>query len=103
MTADQFWDGDPELVVAYRRAAELENQRTSEREWLQGLYFYQALCVALHNSLSKKGTKPIKYLQEPIRIIPLTEEEKKEKAEIERQRVIDYFNNLQKRFKRKGE
>lgn len=104
MTADQFWHGEPELAAAYRRAAEIQNQRKSEEMWLQGLYFFQAVSTSLHNAFSKKGTKPAKYMEEPIRVTPLTEEEKEEKARIERERVIDYFNRMAKKFKqRKGE
>lgn len=103
MSSDQFWLDDPWLVVAYRRASELRNQRLSEEEWLQGAYIFHAVSTAIYNAFKKKGAKAKNYMEEPIRIIPLTEEEEKEKAEKERERVIEYFNRWQKRFKGKGE
>ena len=49
----------------------------------------------------KKGGKSEKYIDKPIRITPLSEYEKKQKAKEERRKVIQYFTNLQKRFERK--
>ena len=68
--------------------------------WLQGLYFYDALSVALKNALAKKGTRPAKYMEEPLRITPFTQEEKELQAEKERQKTIDYFSNLEKKWKK---
>lgn len=102
MTADQFWNGEPELVAAYYRADQLRQQRVSETEWLQGLYVFRAVSTALANAFSKPGTRPHRYMEEPIRLLPLTEEEKLEKAEQERQRVVDYFNRMAQNFNKKG-
>ena len=96
MTADQFWDDDPWLAAAYRKANEIRTQRLSEEMWLQGLYNYHAFAVAVSNVMRSKGTKPQKYLEEPLRLIPLTEEEKNEKAEKERKRLIEYLNRMKK-------
>lgn len=35
---------DSHLVIAYRKADELRRKRENERLWLQGMYFYDALC-----------------------------------------------------------
>ena len=67
--------------------------------WLQGLYNYKAVYTATHNALLPffKGGKPEKYAEEPLRIIPYTEEEKAAIAEKERQKVIEYFNKMAKK------
>ena len=44
MTAGQFWDEDPWLAEAYREAAEYQAQRKSWEMWLQGVYFFNAVC-----------------------------------------------------------
>ena len=44
-----------------------------------------------------------KYPTDPIRITPYTEEELAEKAEIERQKAIAFFNKLEKDFNRNHE
>lgn len=72
------------------------SQRKSEEMWLQGLYIYNAVYVVIGNALKKKGAKPLEYLEEPIRLLPLTEEEKAARAEEERKKVITYFDRLAK-------
>lgn len=50
MTPDEFWHGPPILATAYRRAYKIkqENALNQElnREWRQGMYFYEALLAA---------------------------------------------------------
>lgn len=96
MTADQFWEQDPWLAAAYRETDSLRNQRKSEEMWLQGLYIYNAVGTVVSNALRKKGAKALNYLEEPIRLIPLTKEEKAIKEEEERKKAIAYFNRLAK-------
>lgn len=98
MSPDQYWNGEPWLVEAYREADLLQRQRRSNDFWLQGLYFYNALSVVVGNALSKKGTPQEKYVEEPIRVIPLTEAEKEEKKRQEREKVIAYLNQFEKSF-----
>lgn len=100
MTPEDYWRGDVWLTEDFERAHALRNQQKSEEMWLQGLYIYQAFAVALSNAFRKKGAPAQKYMTEPLRVIPLTEAEKAEQAEQERKRVIEYFNNLQKKWDR---
>ena len=102
MSYEQFWEQDPWLVAAYRRANELTRQRKSEEMWVQGLYDFHAFSTALSNlNFGKTKKKPNKYMEEPIRVIPYTEEEQQAKAEVERQKAIDYFNRLAKKWEKK--
>ena len=101
MTAAEFWDGDPWLAVAYQRAHDVTRQRQSEEMWFMGLYNFRAVSTAISNAFRAKGTRPQKYLEEPIRVIPYTEEEKAAIAERERQKTIDYFNKLAKKWESK--
>lgn len=69
-------------MIAYRKAYQLRLRKENRDMWLQGLYFYYALCSVspvLH-AFAKRGTKPSDYLHEPI---ALTEEELREKRERE--------------------
>lgn len=103
MTAAQFWEDDPWLTAAYRRASELTSQRRSEEMWLQGLYIHNAVGTVVGNALSKKGAPPKKYIEEPIRVIPMTEAEKEAKAEEERKKVIAYFDRMAKQWDSKSQ
>lgn len=99
MPFTQFWDEDPWLVVAYRKANDLRRQRTSEELWLQGLYNYNAVATAIGNAFRQKGQQSQHYLEEPIRLIPYSEQEQKIREEKEREKVIAYFNRLEKQWK----
>ena len=80
MTYDQFWDGDCTLVEFYRKAYSLREARDNRSYWMQGLYFYDALCAVspvLH-AFAKAGTKPQPYLKEPY---PISEEECERRAD----------------------
>ena len=74
MTADQYWNGDPEWARAFRRADEIRLERRNQELWLQGMYVYEAICDAspiLHD-FAKKGTRPIPYVEKPY---PITEKQ----------------------------
>lgn len=84
MTHAQYWDGDPWLTAVYRQAHMKRMEMRSQEMWMQGLYNFHALSAALGNfgnalSGRRRAHKPHEYLKEPIRITPLTEDEKKEK------------------------
>ena len=83
MSYDEFWNGDVDMVKAYRKANELRDRRRNQDLWLQGRYFYDALCAAspLYRFTMKKGViKPEPYTQEPY---PVTYAELREKEERE--------------------
>ena len=83
MSYDEFWNGDVSMVKAYRKANELRDRRRNQDLWLQGRYFYDALCAAspLYRFSMKKGViKPEPYTQEPY---PVTYAELREKEERE--------------------
>lgn len=66
MTEEQYWDGDSTLVIAYRKAEELRTNRRNQEMWLQGAYFYEALCRVspIFHAFAKKGVRPVPYLSE---------------------------------------
>lgn len=60
MPYELYWDGRPELVIPYRRADVLRQQRASNDAWLQGAYTR----LAVLSTLDKKT----KYPKQPIEI-----------------------------------
>ena len=70
MTYDLYWNGDPQIAGAYRKADKLRRQRVNEDQWWQGMYIYNALCCAapLFHDLAKKGTKAHPYPDAPYAI-----------------------------------
>ena len=79
MSRDEFWNGDVDMVKEYREADELRYKRRNQELWLQGMYFYEALCDT--SALFRFSTKPVKaepYIKEPF---PITAEEVREREE----------------------
>lgn len=60
MTYDLYWDGEPRLVVPYRKADLLRQKRANNDAWLQGVYFRMAVA----STLDKKA----KYPKEPMNL-----------------------------------
>ena len=106
MPYDDFWNGDVEMVKAYRKACELRDRRNNQDMWLQGRYFYDALCAAspLYRFTMKKGMiKPEPYTKEPY---PTTEAELREREEREakakEERLIAEFTAFVERMRQKS-
>ena len=94
MTYEQYWDGDVEMTVGYRKALDRRREWQNQMLWLQGRYFYEAL-HAIMPALSIKTKEQIKpYLEEPIPITVKAEKEKKERDE--RRQFDENFAALQR-------
>lgn len=98
MTFEQFWYGPPKLCETYRKLHRLRTEQRNQELWLQGLYNYDALAVALNNSFSKHKEK---YVSEPFRLFAPTEAEKQREIEETRRKFIERLNAWKKEFDRK--
>lgn len=83
MTWEQFWEQDSSLVKDYREAYRLRQEEANYTAWLNGLYIYEALCLAspLFRAFSKSGTRAGEYPQKPHEFaVPkhMTEQERNE-------------------------
>ena len=84
MSYEQFWEGEPSLARAYRRADEINRRRLNQELWLNGRYMVEALTATVGNMLSKSKHE---YPAEPMPITAAELEERKEreqKAKMER-------------------
>ena len=62
MSSDDYWNGDAEMCVAYRRARKEQLELADTMAWRQGLYFYHALgCTAPLFAL--KPQKALDYIK----------------------------------------
>ena len=69
MTSDEYWNGDAQLCVAYRKAYKEKLELQDAMLWRQGLYVYHAMCCVAPYFNSIKPTKPENYLEQPFGII----------------------------------
>jgi hypothetical protein len=66
MSIKEFWEDDPELFWAYRFSYITKLKRESEEKnylaWLQGMYVFEGVSIAIANSFGKAN---LKYPSEP--------------------------------------
>ena len=106
MSYSEFWDAPPHSAVAYRKAYKIKREIENQQAWLQGMYVYDAFAVCLANAFAKRGAKQQNYLEQPLDIFPLTEQEKKrrEQKEYEKmQSALEAMARKQRSEKKKGD
>lgn len=84
MTYEQFWDGDVKAHKQYRNAHKLKLKEQNTLLWLQGRYFYDALCAAspIIRAFSK-AKRPSDYVKQPY---DLDEEDRRKREEREQRK-----------------
>ena len=87
MSHEDYWNGDPYLAVAYRRAELFKQDLENSNFWWQGVYFRQAMTSALSSSLPW-FKRPVNYPKEPYRIAPMTKEEEAEQKQKEIEKAV---------------
>ena len=92
MSREEYWEGTPYLVVSYRTAFKLRQEKENGDAWWAGAYIRQAVQSALSTSLPWFKGKSIGYPKEPHRITPLTKEEKEEQKRKEQEKAIRSLN-----------
>ena len=80
MSYEQYWDGDVSAHKAFREAEKIRTRRRNQEAWLQGAYFYEALCNAASLFRGMKPSRPQAYRKEPYDI---DEEDRKQREEAE--------------------
>ena len=110
MSPEQYWDGDCTLVKYYRKAEELRNEKRNQELWLQGMYFYEAICDVspILHAFAKKGAKPHPYPSKPYAIsekqIRQEREEKERKLVEKGKRFMEaIMHSTNKRFKEQSQ
>lgn len=61
MSEDEYWNGDAQACVAYRKAQEQRLKMQDLYAWRQGAYIYNALCAVAPYFNSIKPQSPEKY------------------------------------------
>ena len=95
MSYNEYWYGDPHILVNYVHAEEIRQKRKNNEMWIQGAYIYEAIgnLAPILNAFSKDNrAKP--YRKQPI---ALTEKEQEEQRI---GRINNFVDNLMKRVKK---
>lgn len=86
MSSDEYWNGDAQACVAYRKAYEEKLELQDAMLWRQGLYIYHALCCVAPYFNSIKPRKPEEYITAPFGI-----KNKRDTQEEQIQRGVAYM------------
>ena len=63
MSADEYWNGDAEACVAYRKAYRERLKFEDMMLWRQGMYVYHALCKVAPALNAIKPREPLEYIK----------------------------------------
>ena len=98
MPAAEYWDGESWLVKGYRRAQEIRLEQENHRLWLQGMYFYEGISVALAKAFSKSAHN-IQYSDKPYDLgITKKKQTKAQQNEEKTQNTVSFLHRLTNRF-----
>ena len=107
MSYSDYWDGETEMVIPYRRLLERKREWQNQMLWLQGRYIYDALTAVMPAlSIKSKSTKIEPYIEEPYPITRKMEKEREEEKQRKQfEKGIAYMKSFtevfNKRFKAK--
>ncbi len=90
MSYDEYWHGDPLLVISYEKAKDIKLKMDNDVAYLQGMYnfkAFEAIMANVMNGLSGKRGSVASYPSKPRRITPMTDEEKQEEVRKTREKV----------------
>lgn len=95
MSYEDYWENDVFIAKSYRRAYDIQKERTNEQLWLQGLYVYQAIMAMTPALRPMSNSAPEKYMEEPL---PLTETEFKKREKRREKRKQEEMIDKAERF-----
>ena len=104
MTVEQYWYGNPRLLLNYEKKYKMESDKKRQEAWLIGAYVKSALqSTILVAGLADTGKKMPEYPDMPMPTnddgeFEMTERQK----ELERERLYRYYKQLAKINNKKG-
>lgn len=102
MTANEFWHSYPKEITPYFKALEKRRKLVDEEQYMQYMYFSDAIETALHNAFKKKGQKAREHIREPLlkqyedQHRELTEDEKNAQVKL----LFDNLASMQRSFEK---
>ena len=103
MTEEQFWNSNPRIIKVWEKTYKNEMNRKNAivHAWI-GNYGLSALVYAIDHCFNGNKAKS-KYIEKPIRLFELDEEEKKIESQKARNLFIAWAGMAEKKYKKGGE
>jgi len=99
MSIKEFWEEEPDLLWTYRKSymdkIQLNEDLSNHNAWLNGLYVFNAVSVALYNMFGRKNGQPAQnYIQEPINFNKTEKQKAKEEQNKNEEQVKEALNRM---------
>lgn len=88
MSREEYWNGDIFAPFDYVEADREKQRRENQQAWLQGMYIYEAVSVALQRAFSENRLDLPEYSAEPY---PLVDDNKEERETQEAEQYMNAF------------
>lgn len=101
MSEEQFWNANPAIIKVWEEAWKMEENRRNSliHAWI-GNYVVSAVGYAVEHCLSGRKAKS-KYIDKPIRLFELTEEEKEQEQKNALAAFVAWADGTKQSFDRK--
>lgn len=98
MSYEEFWDGDVQMAVYYRKAWKLKQKHEDEVAWLTGLYVYNTL-LSVYPVLNPMAGKNAKL--RPYPELPVTWQEKQKEVQTNKNfnKMMEFMTRFNSKFK----
>nr|WP_303040641.1 hypothetical protein [Enterocloster clostridioformis] len=99
-----FWHLNPTKLIPFITAYGQKQQERSDEMWMMGQLVMAALDGTVCNMMpfvKRKGKG--KYPEKPYRVIPMTEEERRQEEDKELQKFLGFADSFEKDVKKKSE
>jgi hypothetical protein len=101
MTEEQFWRSNPRIIKVWESAWREEQIRQNELMHMYvGNYFMSAMTTAVDHCLNGAKAKT-KYIEKPIQLFELTEEEKEQQKLKAREAFLMWAKRAESKYKNK--
>lgn len=102
MTEEQFWHSNPRIIGVWEKAWQEKTKAESNLLHIYtGNYFLSAMTTAIDKVLNGKKSR-VEYMEKPLELFELTEQEKKQKQNIAIQQFMAWEKSIKEKFKKKG-
>lgn len=100
MTNEQYWEQDCALVIPYRKAYRIKQEEANRLAWLQGMYFFEALCDVspIMHAFAKSGTTVRPYPEKPYEFKTERDVKRAERNQQKIDNAVAFMHNLAARF-----
>lgn len=102
MTEEEFWKSNPTKIEVWETAWKEEQKYKNQLiHSFVGTYVLNAVSVAIDHSLNGPKARS-KYIEKPIQLFPLTEEEKKAEQKKAIAQFMEWAKAQQKQYGKEG-